>query len=382
MLDHALPFPARTNAKMALVLRLLTGMTETYSDAVPRNGIGACGPVLGLSPQAPASAVHDWFSAQLPYTAVVCLMLDGPAPPHNLPGPDWAGAPFEVYTLRAVPHEAGGSCWRLDEIAVDAPAQNCMAIRALPLAAVDWNDLAGLVDPARQTLLLTADTAGDVLALEALCATGERTGSWKLPLAALESCLSIADSCRWSGAPCPAAEGIRWFIDDTGGLSPCRSSARVGEVGGSPAVLREALQCVERSEMEKRNCAACPVANSCSRCLFPGALGAAGFCEFRRRHPELPALLDGLVLARLLVQANMVPEGTTGFSIHSLRGRLQGELARAGDPVSLSECLLLTLDGTSAAYLCHSRRRLLVSVAGEQLRTLETLIGAQLPSSS
>jgi radical SAM superfamily enzyme YgiQ (UPF0313 family) len=378
MLDHALPFPARTNAKMALILRLLTGTTETYSDAVPRSGIGACGPVLGLSPLAPASAVHDWFSAQLPYTAVACLMLDGPTPPDDLPGPDWAGAPFEVCTLRAVPHEAGGCLWRLNEVAVDAPPQNCMAIRALPLAAVDWNDLAGLADPARQTLLLTADAAGDVQALESLCATGERAGSWKLPLAALESCLSIADSCRWAGTPCPAAEGIRWFVGDTGGLSPCGSSARMGEVGQSPALLREALQCVERTEAEKRDCAACPVANSCSRCLFPGELGAAGFCGFRRRHPELPALLDGLVLARLLVQANMVPEGATGFSIHSLRDRLQGESARAGGPVPLSECLLLTLDGTSAGYLCHSRRKLLVSVGGQQLRTFQALIGPQL----
>jgi hypothetical protein len=309
-------------------------------------------------------------------------MLDGPTPPDGLPGPDWAGAPFEVCTLRAVPHAAGGSLWRLDEIAVDAPAQNCMAIRALPLAAVDWNDLAGPVDPARQTLLLTADTAGDVQALEAVCATRERARGWNLPLAVLQSCLSIADSCRWASAPCPAPEGIRWFVDDTGGLSPCRCAARVGEVGQNPAVLREAVQCLQRTEMERRQCAACPVASSCSRCLFPGALGAAGFCEFRRRHPELPALVDGLVLARLLVQANLVPEGATGFSIHSLRGRLQGEFARAGGPVPLSECLLLALHGTSAGYLCHSRRRLLVSVAGEQLRTLQTLIGAPLSRSS
>jgi radical SAM protein with 4Fe4S-binding SPASM domain len=284
--------------------------------------------------------------------------------------------PCEVYTLRAVPQDAGDYCWRLNELDLDAPAENSMAIRVIPFAGVDWTDLAGLVDPIRETLLLTTDTAGDVEALERFLAVGEPAGRWRLPAAALESCVSLADGCRWAGAPCPAAEGIRWFIDSSGNLSPCQCGGPIGQVGDSPPALRQAVEAIERAEAEKRNCAACPVSSSCSRCLFPEPLGAARFCEFRQRHPDLPVLVDGLTLARLLSQAIVVPEGASSLTIHSLRGRLRGEFALDRGPVALSECLLLTFDGADSGFLCHSRRKLLVPVAGEQLRTLETLIQA------
>jgi len=377
MLDNAEPWPARTNGRMPLFLRLLTGSSEAcLGGAVSQRGLGACGPVLGMSKLASTSAVCDWLSGELPYSSVVCLIDDLREPSESLQSPMLDAVQYEVYTLRAVPQDAGGYCWRLNELDVDAPAENSMAIRVIPFAGVDWTDLAGLVDPIRATLLLTTDTAGDVEAMEGFLAVGEPAGRWKLPAAALESCVSLADGCRWAGAPCPAAEGFRWFIDGSGNLSPCRCGGPVGQVGDSPPALRQAVEDIEQAEAEKRDCATCPVSSSCSRCLFPEPLGAARFCEFRQRHPDLPAFVDGLVLARLLSQVSLVPEGASSFTIHSLRGRLQGEFALDRGPVALSECLLLTFDGAGSGFLCHSRRRLLVPVAGEQLRTLETLIQA------
>ena len=379
MLDHADQWPARGNAEMFLVLRLLTGAPETYLGAAisqSESGLGACGPILGISKLAPASAIREWLDCELPYSSVVCLVSDFADPS----GPDQSlvrdSVPFPVCTLRAAPHAAGGYCWRLNELDLDAPAENSMSIRVIPFAGVDWTDLAGLVDPIRETLLLATDTTGDVEAMERFLAEGEPAGRWRLPAAALESCVSLADGCRWAGAPYPAAEGIRWFVDGSGNLSPCRRGGPVGQVGDSPSTLRQAVEDIERAEAEKRHCAACPVSSSCSRCLFPEPLGAARFCEFRQRHPDLPAFVDGLVVARLLSQLSLVPEGASGFTIRSLRGRLRGEFALGGGPVALSECLLLSFDGAGSGFLCHSRRKLLVPVAGEPLRTLETLIQA------
>jgi anaerobic magnesium-protoporphyrin IX monomethyl ester cyclase len=377
LLDNEYRWPASSSTEMFLVLRLLTGAREAcLGAAISQSGVGACGPVLGMSKQAPASAVCDWLSDELPYGSVVCLINDGPEPSESLQSPMLDGVPFLVYTLRGAPQAAGGYCWRLNELDVDAPAENSMSIRVIPFAGVDWTDLTGLVNPVRGTLLLSTNTGSDVEAMERFLAVGEPAGRWRLPAAALESCLSLADGCRWAGAPCPAAEGFRWFIDGSGNLSPCRCGGPVGQVGDSPPALRQAVEEIERAEAEKRNCATCPVSASCSRCLFPEPLGTARFCELRQRHPDLPVFVDGLVLARLLSQVSLVPEGASSFTIHSLRGRLRGEFALDGGPVALSECLLLSFDGAGSGFLCHSRRKLLVPVAGDQLRTLEALVHA------
>ncbi|MEN6318009.1 MAG: hypothetical protein ABFD82_04540 [Syntrophaceae bacterium] len=104
--------------------------------------------------------------------------------------------PFEVYKLRAVPDDTGGYPWRVDELDVDAPVENSMAVRFIPLADADWTNLTGLLDPVRQTLLLTTDTPGDVEAMERVLAEGELAGSWPLPIAALESSVYIYNSYR------------------------------------------------------------------------------------------------------------------------------------------------------------------------------------------
>jgi radical SAM superfamily enzyme YgiQ (UPF0313 family) len=376
-LDNAIPYPAKTDAVMSLIMRLLTGAEETYSGLeVALSQASARGPVLGMSKLAPARAVCDWLNEKLPYSSVVCLIFDDPRPPENLQTAMREGFPFNVYGLRAVPHDAGGYLWRVNELEPDEPVENCMAVRFIPFAAVNWADLTGLVDPVRQTLMLTTGTIGDVEVMERVLAAGEPAGCWRFPLSALENSVSIADGCRWAGAPCPASKGFRWFIDGSGRLSPCWCGGLIGEVGQSSPELQKIVEHMERDEAEKRNCASCPVSIACSRCLFPGPLGTAHFCEFRKRHPNLPVLIDGLVLARILVQSKVALEDPSGFTIRALHGRLSGSVAFDGGQTPLSECLLLTFDGTNSGFLCHSRRKLLIPIEGEQLRAVEALLQA------
>jgi hypothetical protein len=360
---------------MLLIMRLLTGAEETYSGleaALSQTRVR--GPVLGMSQLAPTREVRDWINRELPYNSAICLLFDDPRPPENLQTAMYEGFPFEVHNIRTVPHDGGGYLWCVNELEADAPVENCMAVRFIPFAAVDWNDLTGLVDPVRQTLLLTTNTIGDVEAMERVLAAGEASGCWRFPRAVLESSVSIADGCRWASAPCPASKGFRWFIDGSGGLSPCRCGGMIGEAGQSPLKLQEIAEHLERDEAKKRNCASCPVSLSCSRCLFPEPLGSARFCEFRKRHPDLPVLVDGLVLARLLVQSQMAPEDSSGFTIRALHGRLSGSITSDGAQTPLSEFLLLTFDGTNSGFLCHGRRKLLIPLEGEDLLTVETLI--------
>ncbi|MEN6318008.1 MAG: hypothetical protein ABFD82_04535 [Syntrophaceae bacterium] len=84
MLDNEARYPARTNSGMSLIMRLLTGAAETYSGtAITQNG-GRCGPVLGMSESASASAVCKWINSELPYSTKVCLISDGTRPSQRL----------------------------------------------------------------------------------------------------------------------------------------------------------------------------------------------------------------------------------------------------------------------------------------------------------
>jgi hypothetical protein len=313
--------------------------------------------------------VIEWLNRELPCNSSICLVDDG------WPVDALDGAPYEVFRLRAVPDAKRCFTLRLNELGADAPDANTAVIRVMPLSALDWSRLSEQVDTLRGTLLLTVKTGSDIEALETVVAAGEPAGWWTLPAAVVETCLSIADSCCWAGQ-CPASGSLRWFTDAEGNLLPCRRGATVGKAGDKLETIRQRVNHLQAVASERRACAACPVSDSCSRCLYPGPIGAERFCDFRRRHPDLPAFVNGLVLARLLSHADAVPEHSGRITIHALRERIQGQFHLGGQRIALSECLLLEFEGADCGFISHTRSGLLVQLPCDQVRLIKDLTHA------
>ena len=266
--------------------------------------------------------------------------------------------------------------WRVNEFSLTTPTVNTRTVTSMRLADIDLLSLPSSVSGSRKALLARIDRQEDILSFENLLETGAVTGTWHFSADAIDARLSLADGCRWSSRVCPAKEGGRWLVDDSGGIRPCSEGPVLGYPPTGLDALRERAASALNRVQDERHCESCEVRSVCSSCMLPLPVSPDQFCAIRRRWPDMGAVVEGLVLARALRHAKVLHQEAGGCSIKTLRQVITGALDGPQGAVPLMECVLLEFDNQEGGFLYHARSTLLATLGVHQLQVFELLRSA------
>lgn len=364
---------ANRGMELFYALRLLTGTMDEYvetnelsiTNAGPATDEDALVPVIGISCKARSNAVLDWISREIPLSASLWILHDDRECRRQFEEEFFShGVPIqEVNTLRGVTN--GQLRWHVNEFSVEASPENTRIMYSLPLSDLDRTDISQLLRVPHHNLILRVDKDDDIDTLVQLAAEGKTMASWHFVQDMFNARTSFADSCRWSGALCPAGRGGRWYVNEDEKILPCLSGCPVGRAGEPLSRLKERVRRMWQEETDRRGCNECPVANICSKCLFPNPVNVSSFCDIRRKYPEISAIVDGITLARDLYFAEKIEKDTAGYTVHTMQSVAEGAFTQNGERIPLSECLLISFKNSNTHYLYHRREDLVVPLSAK-----------------
>ena len=108
----------------------------------------------------------------------------------------------------------------------------------------------------------------------------------------------VADQCRWSNRIFPCRGLQRADVGGDDSIRPCRDAEPIGTVGDYYRCVVDRLEAAYRTECDARDCDACRIRGSCSRCPFPYPMKRDLYCRIRLEHPDLDrwlSLLQALI---------------------------------------------------------------------------------------
>lgn len=216
----------------------------------------------------------------------------------------------------------GGSGLHVERPAIEAQRTQLH----VPLARLRLDGAAGIATGVHAVI----STGADVAALRALL------GQMRRGLVRIggEVPAGLLDGCRFGAKPCLTEDGSSGaagaILDERGGVRPCSHGAAIGRADDAMASLQERLRLRAVEAAARRGCATCPASAVCSRCLHPGPLDEAGYCDLIRAEADLLPSLH-----RLIESLRPLGDGVAGPIRVKLR-RTVALVAAHGRPFSVA----------------------------------------------
>jgi radical SAM superfamily enzyme YgiQ (UPF0313 family) len=351
------------------------GGSGRATETQPASATGA-GPVVSLPETALDAHVAEWMARVLPMNLSVWLTYSDPgvkARAQTILNRAKVPVP-EVNTLRNAPGPVDTVVYRVSEFSSEAPEMNTRHISCVPLssAAVGGTFRQTQV-PRRSSLILEIETPEDISALLSLAPSNGANGAWTVGADMVASRALSRDACRWCSSGCPAARLERLIVDEQRWLRTCHSGSPIGRVGEAlPELFANAARISEAVHLE-RGCAACPVSDSCAKCLFTGPLTAAEYCHVQTSKPGLRGLFDGLIGLQSLHDSDLIDGDHGEIRIYSLLN-LEGTITGGIEAVPLARCVMMVPDAGDLAFLYSHSDALLMTLSYEDAIALGTLL--------
>jgi len=252
------------------------------------------GPPMAL-PDEPVSPGREWLAvdpAALPTLRLPPLAGSGvPALRAAIVGAHVGAADLEDLVQRTWASPAPLACavagdarvgWRFVSalsLLRRGPPERFAPLRPAELAAAR-------VPSAEGELVLVVSSRKDVEDLFALAAHPDADGL-RLPADPFgRTPVRILDACRLLPTGCPARHLETLHVDEQG-LRPCRPGPRVGVPGDDVTAVVARVDARSAAYAARRDCASCPVAPTCARCLADDPIPGADYCATRRAFPRL-----------------------------------------------------------------------------------------------
>lgn len=351
------------------------GGSGRAADASQANAGGA-GPIVSLPETALDAKVAQWLARVLPMNLSVWLIYSDPsvkARAQTILNRAKVAVP-ELNTLRNAPGPANTVVYRVSEFSPEAPEMNTRHINCVPLSSAVVAGVFGQTQtPRRSSLIFEIETPGDVAALLSLAPSNGGDGAWTISADMVASRALSRDACRWCSSECPATKLQRLIIDEQRWLRTCHSGLPIGKVGETiPELSANAARTSEAVRLE-RGCAACPVSDSCAKCLFTGPLTAAEYCHVQTSKPGLRSLFDGLIGLQSLRDSDLIDGDHGDIRIYSLLN-LDGTITGRSEAVPLGRCVMMVPSTGEFAFLYSQSDALLMTLPYEDAIALGMLL--------
>jgi hypothetical protein len=257
-------------------------------------------------PEETRRSVYAWAGDDMAAksAALLCGDVEALAPQLDRCSPETftetGGWPKHVYSIGK---GAPGTAW------LDGEREANFPIRLTP-----FRELADRgVDPGAVNIVTISEPA-DVDALEARLATFHSTG--EMEVGRSDAQLYFENSCRWlTYGACKLSVMRRIQVDRELGVSSCRDAGPLGRVGDSIEKMIITSRQSQQMEDVRRDCARCPVRDSCSRCASLPATWNGRYCEIRKSHAATPLYFELWLFLRILKQFVPVAIETTRLAV-------------------------------------------------------------------
>ena len=323
---------------------------------------GESGPVLGIAEDAADAETAEWLAHVMPLNMSVWLIHRKTESKRKVQALfNLAGVPLpELNALREIEAANAKRAFRVNEFSATTPSYNTRVLRVTaPGARGSLRDQDAETD-SRNAVVFSIDNMEELSTVLDVAPKGTET-EFSIDRRMIEARVAFQDTCRWCSGACPATKLNRLVVSGTKSIRPCLNGKAVGRVGEKLEVLRSRLTAITETERRKRSCNTCSARASCSQCLFPYPLTLEEYCHIQRTRAALRGFFDGLVLARGLLDSQLLDPQSGELILTSLCLLREGSIETPRGPIPLNTCVLLGEDKSGATAFIYSHRHQFVA---------------------